>query len=101
MIMVKKNKTSKNVQTKKNEAMQKEQKLKIKKEKTIRRKNYKRINLRDIKENKKILLIFCAVLMAIIYCTYKVIILIQNPTDTFTVEQGKIYQEEATTRIYY
>ncbi len=51
--------------------------------------------------NKKMILISLLILFLIIYCVCKVVALIQNPTDTFTVEQGKIYQEEAATRIHY
>ena len=60
-------------------------------------KKHKNIKLKTIKENKKILLVCLVVLVLAIYCLYKVVALIQNPTDTFTVEQGKIYQEESTT----
>ena len=35
------------------------------------------------------------VLIILGYCLYKVMALVQNPTNTFSVEQGKIYQEEA------
>lgn len=35
--------------------------------------------------------------IVIIYVIYRVIVFIQNPADTFSVEQGKIYQEEKAT----
>lgn len=35
------------------------------------------------------------VLILVGYCLYKVVALVQNPTNTFSVEQGKVYQEEA------
>ena len=53
--------------------------------------------LKTLKENKKILLICLLIIILAVYCIYKVVVLIQNPTDTFTVEQGKIYQEESNT----
>lgn len=53
--------------------------------------------LKTLKENKKILLICLLIIVLAVYCIYKVVVLIQNPTDTFTVEQGKIYQEESNT----
>ena len=62
-----------------------------------KRKSHKKINLKIIKDNKKILLVCLIILVLAVYCIYRVVVLIQNPTDTFTVEQGKIYQEEATT----
>ncbi len=64
-------------------------------------KSNKKIIWKDIKSDKRVILISFIVLIFIIYCVCKVVALIQNPTDTFTVEQGKIYQEESTTRIYY
>ena len=65
------------------------------------KKMYKRIAWKDIKNNKKSIVLILIILIFIIYGVCKVIELIQNPTDTFTVEQGKIYQEESTTRIHY
>ena len=53
--------------------------------------------LKTLKENKKILLICLLIIILAVYCIYKVVVFIQNPTDTFTVEQGKIYQEESNT----
>ena len=49
------------------------------------------------KNDKKMLLIFILLLIIIVYSICLVIKLIQNPTDTFTIEQGKIYQEEQAT----
>ena len=65
--------------------------------KKTKRRNRKKITWQEIKKDKTILAISFLVLVVIIYCLYKVITFIQNPTDTFSVEQGKIYQEEATT----
>lgn len=53
-----------------------------------------KISLNKLKNNKKLIIIFAVVLIIIIFCIYKVFLFVKNPTDTFTVEQGKIYQEE-------
>ena len=53
---------------------------------------------RKYKVNKKVItLASVLVLILVSYCLYKVVALVQNPTNTFSVEQGKIYQEEAAT----
>lgn len=53
---------------------------------------------RKYKLNKKMIIAISIVVLIILgYCLYKVVALVQNPTNTFSVEQGKIYQEEATT----
>ncbi len=57
----------------------------------------KKINIKVLLKNRKLFLAYILIVVAVIYCFYKVFVLIQNPTDTFTVEQGKIYQEEANT----
>ena len=70
-----------------------------------KRKNKKVVNQKikvnniwnDMIEHKKILIALIVVFAIIIFCIYKVVIFIQNPTDTFMVEQGKIYQEEKGT----
>lgn len=50
------------------------------------------------KLNRKIMIAISIVVLIIVgYCLYKVVALVQNPTNTFSVEQGKIYQEEAAT----
>lgn len=46
--------------------------------------------------NKYLILIGIIVVLIIIYSIYNLILFVQNPTDTFTVEQGQIYQEERT-----
>lgn len=52
--------------------------------------------LQVIRKQRKVIIAF--VLLCLIICTfYSVIQLITNPTNTFLVEQGKIYQEETTT----
>ena len=49
------------------------------------------------KLNKKAITIISFIALIIVgYCIYKVVALVQNPTNVFSVEQGKIYQEEAT-----
>ena len=49
---------------------------------------------RDFKTNKILFVVSFLVLVLIIFFIYKAVVFIQNPTDTFRVEQGKIYQEE-------
>lgn len=63
-------------------------------EKKKTNKTKKKINLEKITENKKLLIISAVILFITIFCVYKAVIFIKNPTDTFTVEQGKIYQTE-------
>lgn len=63
-------------------------------EKKKTNKTKKKINLKKITENKKLLIISAVILFITIFCVYKAVIFIKNPTDTFTVEQGKIYQTE-------
>lgn len=43
------------------------------------------------KKTKIVIIISCIIF---IYCIYLFIKLLANPTDTFIVEQGKIYKEE-------
>lgn len=53
---------------------------------------------RKYKVNKKMITaVSLLVIILVSYCLYKVVALVQNPTNTFSVEQGKVYQEEATT----
>lgn len=53
---------------------------------------------RKYKLNKKMMIAISIVVLIILgYCLYKVVALVQNPTNTFSVEQGKIYQEEEAT----
>lgn len=47
-----------------------------------------------MKKNKtKIAIIFAVVFL--IYCIFLLVKLLSNPTETFVVEQGKIYKEES------
>ena len=45
-----------------------------------------------MKNKTKVMAVISA--LACIYCIYLFIRLVTNPTDTFIVEQGKIYKEE-------
>ncbi len=57
-------------------------------------KNKKKNKISLKKLNKNALIFSIIIISIIIFCIYKVIVFIKNPTDTFTVQQGKIYQEE-------
>ncbi len=46
------------------------------------------------KNNKSIIIILIVLVCIVIFSLYKTIVFIQNPTDTFSLEQGNIYQEE-------
>lgn len=49
----------------------------------------------DFKKLNRNFWMFAAVIIFIIvFCIYKLIIFVQNPTDTFRVENGQIYEEE-------
>ena len=52
--------------------------------------------IKAIKKNKKTIIII-AILIVIIYVVISVIRLLKNPTSTFLVEKGQIYQEETAT----
>ncbi len=58
------------------------------------RKTLKGINLGKIRLGKKQTAVIGIILIVAIYVTYKVINLIKNPSDTFFIEKGKIYEEE-------
>jgi len=45
-----------------------------------------------VKKKTKIVIIISCIIF--IYCIYLFVKLLANPTDTFIVEQGKIYKEE-------
>lgn len=47
--------------------------------------------------SKKTIIVFIAALFILIYCIYLLVKLLINPTNTFIVENGKIYKEESTT----
>ncbi len=66
----------------------------------MKKKSHKKTILGSIMNNRKLAIVTLIVLFIAFYCIYKVIGLIQNPADTFSVEQGKIYQEESSIRLY-
>ena len=69
----------------------------MEKTKTNKKKKVKnKMNLEALNANKKTFIISAIILFIAIFCIYKVVMFIKNPTDTFTVEQGKIYQTEKT-----
>ena len=45
-----------------------------------------------------VLIIICVILCYFMYIIY---LLVKQPTDIFTVEEGKLYLEESDVRIYY
>lgn len=57
-------------------------------------KKSKNINIKKI--NKKKIVLYAIALIAIIYLFYTIYLLIKQPTDIFTVEEGKLYQEETS-----
>ena len=60
--------------------------------KQVKKKIKKKQNLNTA--SKYLLIVAIILVIMIAYFIYKLVIFIQNPTDTFTVEQGQIYQEE-------
>lgn len=70
--------------------------MKVKKKKVLQGKGQLNNNLLkiDFKKNKIFFVVLFLSLVLVIFFLYKAVIFIQNPTDTFRVEQGKIYQEE-------
>ena len=53
-----------------------------------------------ISKHKKFIIMF-VLLCFLIYILSLMIKLFRNPTDTFIVEQGQIYQEENAIRLYH
>ena len=53
----------------------------------------KNIKKRKLKINKK-RIVFAIFIVTSLYICYTVFLLIKQPTDTFTIEQGEVYQEE-------
>ena len=69
------------------------------KNKTNKETNDRKINKMDEevekkKLNKKKVIIYIALLVAIIYVLYTIYLLVKEPTNIFTIEEGKLYQEE-------
>ena len=61
----------------------------------IELKNYKPENESESKMiNKKKIALYTALLVIIVYVLYIIYLLIKEPTNIFTVEEGKLYQEE-------
>ena len=61
---------------------------KLEKEEEIKVKNKK------IKNKKKTVSIYIAGVILLIYLSYVIYLLIKQPTNVFTVENGKLYKEE-------
>ena len=61
---------------------------KLEKEEEIQVKNKK------IKNKKKTVSIYIAGVILLIYLSYVIYLLIKQPTNVFTVENGKLYKEE-------
>ena len=56
------------------------------------------INLKH-KFDKKKIGVYLLILAVFIYVCYTIYLLVKQPTDIFTVEEGKLYQEETNIRI--
>lgn len=50
-------------------------------------------------KNKRTI-IYIVLIIVTIYVCYAVYLLVKQPTDTFTVKEGELYQEERDTRIH-
>lgn len=68
-----------------------ENKTKRKKQKTNQT---QKIVKRDFIRNKSFMVLFFILVVIVLFCLYRIALFVQNPTDTFSVEQGRIYQEE-------
>lgn len=55
-----------------------------------------KIKEKNKKIQKKKLILFIGLIIAIIYIVYTIYLLIKEPTNIFTVEEGKLYQEETS-----
>lgn len=60
----------------------------------INKKKHSKITWKEVRKSKGFFVVLFLLIIISIFCLYKIIIFIQNPTDTFNVEQGKIYEEE-------
>ncbi len=54
----------------------------------------KQTEVKKVKNKKKVLVIYIAGVMLLIYLFYIIYLLIKQPTNVFTVENGKLYKEE-------
>ena len=52
------------------------------------------INIREL--NKKKIVLYIVAVISVIYLFYTIYLLIKQPTNIFTVEEGKLYQEETS-----
>lgn len=73
--------------------------LKLKKQKNTKDKNKtspKNNNINVKKINKKKIVLYVLAMVIVIYLFYTIYLLIKQPTNIFTVEEGKLYQEETS-----
>ena len=60
-------------------------------------KTYKKNNSINIRKlDKKKIVLYSVAVVAVIYLFYTIYLLIKQPTNIFTVEEGKLYQEETS-----
>lgn len=57
-------------------------------------KQKEKMERKSSKSNYKKIVLYLVIVVAIIYILYTIYLLIKQPTSTFTVEEGKLYQEE-------
>lgn len=62
------------------------------KEKTVKEKETEKLNRKKV--NKKKIILYAVGLAIVIYLLYTIYLLIKEPTNIVTVEEGKLYQEE-------
>ena len=62
------------------------------KEKTVKEKETEKLNKKKV--NKKKIILYTVGLAIVIYLLYTIYLLIKEPTNIVTVEEGKLYQEE-------
>lgn len=57
-------------------------------------KQKEKMERKSSKSNYKKIILYIVIFVAVIYILYTIYLLIKQPTSTFTVEEGKLYQEE-------
>ena len=57
-------------------------------------KQKEKMERKSSKSNYKKIILYIVIVVAVIYILYTIYLLIKQPTSTFTVEEGKLYQEE-------
>lgn len=67
--------------------------LKKEKQRIPAEKEKKKVKEGRTKQNKKII-VYITLIIIMIYVAYAIYLLIKQPTNTFTIEEGKLYQEE-------